>query len=349
MTHPFKDKLFFFVGKPERSTRQAMRDALIAVGGVTDDSLTTFTDYVLAMKGAENTKAYNRALSNERCGLLAILSESQFFDILDGKATPPEKNNTMSGDSADIIPAQNPESIDIELDWIKRDAIEEKRINNLAEYGIPTPEGRLKIDFRNLYKAHRFAEYMKEHYGANSIIEDVCDICGKPATVFISGEQGADLKLCLDCNNSQIAEMTGAAVPSNVPKNITLTDSEGKQHTFKIEVLMFPVGMVLIATEIGETRYKADVFGGLNDDFEALLQSLINQIEAFLSVKYMDKDGYFVGNTAVGYIAYNHERDAHEVVIDGKPYTWQELEKNIAAHEGFRIKIEFADSGDVFD
>ena len=44
MPHPFQDKLFVFIGKPTRCSRQEIRDALIAVGGVTDDTLTTFAD-----------------------------------------------------------------------------------------------------------------------------------------------------------------------------------------------------------------------------------------------------------------------------------------------------------------
>jgi len=56
-----------------------------------------------------------------------------------------------------------------------------------------------------------------------------------------------------------------------------------------------------------------------------------------------------IGNKAVGYIEYNRERDACNVVIDGKPYTWAELERNIRAHEGWKIKIEFGDVGDELD
>jgi hypothetical protein len=48
-------------------------------------------------------------------------------------------------------------------------------------------------------------------------------------------------------------------------------------------------------------------------------------------------------------VSVNHERDAQDVVIDGKPYSWEELEKNISAHEGWKIKIEFASTGDELE
>jgi hypothetical protein len=63
----------------------------------------------------------------------------------------------------------------------------------------------------------------------------------------------------------------------------------------------------------------------------------------------MKPDGYFTESKAVGYIEHNRERDACDIIIDGKPYTWPELEKNIRAHEGFKIKIEFGDIGDELD
>jgi len=63
----------------------------------------------------------------------------------------------------------------------------------------------------------------------------------------------------------------------------------------------------------------------------------------------MGLDGRFIEGKTVGYIEYNHDRDAHDVIIDGKPYTWQDLEKNISSHEGFRIRIEFYDSTDLVE
>ena len=63
----------------------------------------------------------------------------------------------------------------------------------------------------------------------------------------------------------------------------------------------------------------------------------------------MKPDGYVSNNKAVGYIKYNRERQTCDVIIDGKPYTWAELEKNISAREGWKIKIEFGDVGDVLD
>jgi len=348
MSHPFQDKLFVFIGKPIRCSRQEIRDALLAVGGVTDDTLTTFTDFALAMKGSENTKIYKRALWNERCGLLSILSEDLFFDILDGKAALPEKPDTIAERAANMIPIEKQKAWEIESNRLKHDVIEHKRIKSMAKHGIPTPEGRMKIDFRNLYTASKFVEYLEEEYNAVSNM-DRCDICGNPATVYISGDPDVSMKLCVNCNNRQIAVLTGTEVPPNIPEQVTMNDIDGRPHTFEIEFMMFPHGITLIAAEVGKTRYKAEVFGAIDKGFDELWELLLRQIKGFLSVKYMSRGGYIIGGRAIGYIEYNHKRDAHDIVIDGKPYTWQELEKNITAHEGFRIRIEFFSSGDILD
>jgi hypothetical protein len=165
MLHPFQDKLFVMIGKPIRCSRQVIRDKLLDVGGVPDERLTTFTDFVLALKGSSDTKAHQQALRHERCGLLTILSEDQFFDILEGKAALPSTTGTEVARMVNVISAERQEAMEIELERIKRDVIEHKRINCLAKHGVTTPDGRIKADFRNLYKARRFAEYLMEKYG----------------------------------------------------------------------------------------------------------------------------------------------------------------------------------------
>jgi hypothetical protein len=80
-----------------------------------------------------------------------------------------------------------------------------------------------------------------------------------------------------------------------------------------------------------------------------MLETLSSRIEKALSITYMHPDGYINGNKAVGYIEHNNKRDACDIFIDGKPYTWAELEKNIKMHEGFKIKIEFASIGDELE
>jgi hypothetical protein len=80
-----------------------------------------------------------------------------------------------------------------------------------------------------------------------------------------------------------------------------------------------------------------------------MLDTLEKRIKKELFVYYMDKNGLISKDKAVGYIDYNEDRDECDIIIDGLPYTWEDLEKNISAREGWNIKIEFTSSGDDFD
>jgi NAD-dependent DNA ligase len=110
MEHPFKDKLVTFIGTPLRCKRQEARDALIAVGGLPDDSITAFTNYAVAFNRADGTKLYQRAVKYER--IVTLLNEEHFFDILEGKAQPPEPAKASGNIS--VIPARDAEAFDRE-------------------------------------------------------------------------------------------------------------------------------------------------------------------------------------------------------------------------------------------
>ena len=350
MSHPFQDKIVVFIGTPERCSRQAACDALVAVGGVTDERITAFANYVVAFSGAEKTKAYQRARKYDR--LLSILTEEQFFDVLEGKAVPPEKPERDSG--VIVSYPKDPEEEARESERTQKDILDRKRLDHLARHGILTPDGgRVKADLRHLDKASRVMEQMREQ-GLLDRDEknapDRCDDCGNPAKVHIGDGAGGEIaKLCLDCHNKLMAALTETEIPDIIPRRLAFENDDGETREFEIEFHMFGHGKTLTATEIGETRRKADVWGDLDDDFNEMLETLSERIKRMLSVTYMHPDGTIEGSRAVGYIEYNRERGIHEIIIDGKPYTWAQLERNISAHEGWKIKIEFGDVGDDLD
>jgi len=355
MSHPFKDKIFVFIGNPARCSRQEARDALTEVGGVTGDRIGTFTHYIVAFNGAERTKAFQKAKEHDRLGHMVLLNEGQFFDVLEGKAEPPEKKVPPRREGVIVYPAKDPEAAEREHDRVTQYVVEKKRIKNMARYGVPMPDGgRLKVEFRAPEIIRQIAELMKSNAkGTVYSRPDMpghCDNCVNLSRVTISGDDGSVIaNLCLDCNNQLMAEMTDAEIPSYVPKRLSFENNDGEIRDFEIEFHIFANGKTLTATEIGETKRKVDVFGKLDDDFNEMLETLMERIKKALSVTYMKPNGYFAGNKAVGYIEHNRERNACDIIIDGRPYTWAELEKNISAHEGFKIKIEFGDIGDELD
>jgi transcriptional regulator with XRE-family HTH domain len=90
-TVAFKDKLCVFIGRLECCSKREAQERLFAVGGVPQNNIAAYVSYVITGKGAEDTKSYAEAKRYARSGLLSIITEKEFFDILDGKAMPLEK------------------------------------------------------------------------------------------------------------------------------------------------------------------------------------------------------------------------------------------------------------------
>jgi len=346
MAHHFQDKLFVLMGTPSSSSRKDIRDSLVALGSVADERITTFTHYVVAFPGAEKTKAYKKAVKYDEYGMLVLLNEEQFFNILEGKAEPPPQK-TKRAEGVIITPVSDPEAQEREHKQVEQYILAKKRVKNLAKHGVAMPDGsRIKMDFGSTEAALCFAAQLKSKSEQN-----LCDYCEEnPPTVVISGgEDGVVANICRDCHNALMAELTETELPAHVPKHLSFQNANGDICDFEIELEMYPTGKALIAMELGETKRKADVYGELDEDFNTMFETLITRIEKVLSVTYMQPDGYFAESKAVGYIEYNRERDACDIIIDGKPYTWSELEQNISVHEGFKIKIEFSGIGDELD
>jgi len=51
--------------------------------------------------------------------------------------------------------------------------------------------------------------------------------------------------------------------------------------------------------------------------------------------KYMRPDRIIEGDKLVGIIQYNRVSDVCDIVIDGEPYTWEELGGSVSTFEGF--------------
>ena len=160
MAHPFKDKTVAFIGTPLRCTRQEARDALIAVGGVPDDSITSFTDYAVAFNRSDGTKVHARALKNASYGLLVMLNEEQFFNILEGKAQPPEP--TPRDRNITVYPARNAEEQERETEQFLSERLAHKKAQSLKRDGVDTPEGRVKIDMTPLETLAKMVRAKKE-------------------------------------------------------------------------------------------------------------------------------------------------------------------------------------------
>jgi hypothetical protein len=159
MAHPFHDKLIVFIGSPRRCTRREAREEVMAVGGVPDDGIAAFTSFVVAFDRAEEKKAYKKAFEYG----VTILTEEQFFDILEGKAEPPEKPKRESKGFVSMPLDPEAEAREREQTW--QDILNHKRMMNLKKHGVQTPEGVVKVDMRPLNAMTRIVKELNESNG----------------------------------------------------------------------------------------------------------------------------------------------------------------------------------------
>jgi len=97
MVNHFKGKVCVFMGAAQFCDRKCVRDELTAAGGIFGNDVTAFTNYVIAFKGAEKTRKYEKVARYTEHGMLTVLNEQQFLAILDGKMSPPELPKTDNG------------------------------------------------------------------------------------------------------------------------------------------------------------------------------------------------------------------------------------------------------------
>jgi hypothetical protein len=175
-------------------------------------------------------------------------------------------------------------------------------------------------------------------------MDDKCNICGKPAIVFISGSEDGEC-YCQNCYNKMTAEEYDIEIPDIIPETVSVADDKGNLHTFRIRFMLWGHINTLEAEEAdAETQYACHLYGEPDKPFSELWSRLLLQIEHTINTHYIDDDGHFHDNKAIGYINYNDKHEDLDIVIDGKSYSWEDLKKNVNSREGWRIKIEFAES-----
>lgn len=118
---------------------------------------------------------------------------------------------------------------------------------------------------------------------------------------------------------------------------------------------LYPNGIFLQAAEDLEYGYWFAVNGELECDQPELLEKLIEKVKSGVAKRFT-KDGHFpngqtyhsiIEDEIVGRI--DHDENSQSVpmiVIDGKPYTWEQLGEMVKSFEGFQIQVKFFDETD---
>jgi hypothetical protein len=166
----------------------------------------------------------------------------------------------------------------------------------------------------------------------------ICINCGKESRVRFG-----DKNLCLKCYNKFMSKQMDIDLPRTVPEVLFFEDCKKVMHSFKIEFMVFPMGLSLKAIEVEPDEYECSIFGEIEEKFPTMWNKLLERLSKMLSRKYY-VNANWVNDLAVGRLEYNENSDFSDVVIDGKRVSWEDLGVFLGRYQGFQIKIEIADA-----
>ena len=183
-----------------------------------------------------------------------------------------------------------------------------------------------------------------------------CDKCGRALgtgeSIMVSGVG----ERCYDCFNVEMATRMGVDFDHTPVQPIELTDAAGVKHRFEIQSLLVATGREMIAREVPAPDSGGYRFAVL-DDFEAdawdLFQRLYKKMRREMAVRHVKKTKYgwqlTKDDRLVGRIEWDPETDGQVpvLVIDGKPFSWDEVGRMLMSFEGFTLEARVVDSIEV--
>lgn len=185
------------------------------------------------------------------------------------------------------------------------------------------------------------------------------DACGRCGQRLKSHEtiSVADVGLrCYRCFNEETAVRMGVAFDNTPLQPVTVRDIDGVAHTFEFRSMLVPTGHALHARErVADEKegYEFSVLGDFDAAAWDLFRVLYDRIREELAIRHVEQGelGWRITDASqlVGRITWDPER-AGEVpllVIDGKPFTWDQVGRMLMSFEGFTFRAFVSDSIEV--
>ncbi|WP_174734356.1 DUF7686 domain-containing protein [Mesobacillus harenae] len=181
-----------------------------------------------------------------------------------------------------------------------------------------------------------------------------CERCeSKEANVHFSMEE-TSMFICNDCYNEIIEEEFEVNI-EEIAKSFSIRDFQGVEHTFHVERRIHPNGIFMEAAESIEFGYRFAVHGELDCSQQELLTKLIMKARRGTGVRQVETKAFpngqaynsIVTDQITGLIEYDETSDSTPlVIIDGNPFTWEEVGKMLMTYEGFQLKLKTYDPTD---
>ena len=183
--------------------------------------------------------------------------------------------------------------------------------------------------------------------------------CGACGTQLDSGETidvAGQGPRCYSCFNRETANRLGIDFDEPQFQSIVLEDADGRPHTFRFRSILVPTGHEMEALETIDDPHEGYRFAILGD-FEAdpweLFRRLYAKMRAEIATRHVERAEFGWQLTAdqrlLGRIEWDPNSDARLplVVIDGKPFTWEQVGHMLMTFEGFTLEARVKDTIEV--
>lgn len=185
--------------------------------------------------------------------------------------------------------------------------------------------------------------------------DNKCGACGKTLGPFESITVAGVGDRCYACFNREMADRIGIAFAfDNTPlQPIVIADADGVPHTFRIRSMLVATGHEMEALEITNDQqlgYCFRVLGELETDAWELFRHLYATMRREMAQRHVERTQFGWQLTGdhrlVGRIEWNAETNGELplVVIDGKPFTWEQVGRMLMTFEGFTLDARVEDT-----
>lgn len=182
----------------------------------------------------------------------------------------------------------------------------------------------------------------------------ICDSCKKQEVKIIMTYEDGKEHFCMACYNKQMETELNMKLAKQ-PDSFSVNDHIGQSRSFHVQIKLDPIGIFMEAEEQVDDGYSFAVHGELDCNQAELFAKLVDKVKRGIETTYVTEmgtpDGYQIqsikDDKVVGRLDYDKwNEEGPLVVIDGKPYTWEQLGRLVRQFEGFQFQIKFFDRTD---
>jgi len=160
---------------------------------------------------------------------------------------------------------------------------------------------------------------------------------------------------CYRCFNDETADQLGVAFDNTAIAPFAITDVDGVRHRFEIRSMLVATGHAMQAREVGKPGarggYRFEILGDLEADAHDLFRRLRDRIRQALSVRHVEEteNGWQLTrpHRLNGVIEWDPDGDLPLLIVDGRPFTWDQIGRMLIAFEGFTLNAAVQDTTEV--